>query len=483
MGGTVTSATTVPSVVPDRHRVERGRRTAAGPLAGPERRTSVLLAAVDLLIGTAVVLAVLGVAGSWPPPTRLLLVVLVWGLALAALGAWTRTPGAAGVRPVLRAGLALALATWVAGGWLAPDLAHSTEVGVVLALVLAATLTRLVVGAQPLRVTVAGGVSDLEVLTAEMRRDRRHRWEVAAASVTGDDHTALSGGTDPGLLATPMWVGTDTMVEAARATGSNAVVIVPGATLDPAAVRRASWAAHAAGLDVFVGTGLLDVVPSRVQHLSAGALGIARVRPRTGPSTARVAKGVSDRVLAGLALVAVLPLMLLIAAAIRWDSPGRALYPQRRTGIGGRTFTMYKFRTMHTDAEQRRTGLTARNDCDGVLFKMRADPRVTRVGRLLRRYSLDELPQLINILRGEMSLVGPRPALPAEVAQYTSDPVHRLVTKPGLTGLWQVSGRSDLSWEESVRLDLHYVDNWSWGLDLHILLRTARAVIGHRGAY
>ena len=138
---------------------------------------------------------------------------------------------------------------------------------------------------------------------------------------------------------------------------------------------------------------------------------------------------------------------------------------------------------MYTDAERRLQELSDRNDCDGVLFKMRADPRVTRVGRLLRRYSLDELPQLINVLRGEMSLVGPRPALPVEVARYSVDPQRRLAVKPGLTGLWQVSGRSDLTWEESVRLDLHYVDNWSWGLDLAILARTARAVVGHRGAY
>ena len=144
---------------------------------------------------------------------------------------------------------------------------------------------------------------------------------------------------------------------------------------------------------------------------------------------------------------------------------------------------MLKLRSMSTHAEDERSGLAASNDGDGVLFKMRLDPRITPLGMRLRRYSLDELPQLWNVVRGDMSLVGPRPALPSEVARYDADPRRRLVVKPGVTGLWQVSGRSDLSWAESVRLDLKYVDNWSLRLDLSILVRTVRAVLDHRGAY
>jgi exopolysaccharide biosynthesis polyprenyl glycosylphosphotransferase len=295
--------------------------------------------------------------------------------------------------------------------------------------------------------------------------------------------TAPSEALDPDVCPVPLWLGADAVVEAARTTGAGAVIINTGRGLDPAEARRVSWRAHEAGLDVYVGTGLLDTVPSRVELLSVGAVGLARVRPRTGPSAGRIVKHVSDRALAALALFAVVPLMLAVAVAIRWDSPGAALYTQRRTGRGGQTFTMYKFRTMRTDAEDQRAALVHRNDLDGVLFKMYDDPRITRVGRILRRYSLDELPQLINVVRGEMSLVGPRPALPTEVARYAADPRHRLTVRPGLTGLWQVSGRSDLSWEESVRLDLHYVDNWSWALDLQIMARTLRAVLGHRGAY
>ena len=159
------------------------------------------------------------------------------------------------------------------------------------------------------------------------------------------------------------------------------------------------------------------------------------------------------------------------------------MFKQTRVGHSGRTFTMLKFRTMHVDAEASMLQLSPLNEADGVLFKMREDPRVTRVGRLLRRYSIDELPQLLHVVLGQMALVGPRPPLPAETALYEPDVHRRFAVKPGVTGLWQVSGRSDLAWEEAVRLDLRYVDNWSLALDLQIVARTVRAVLRHAGAY
>jgi lipopolysaccharide/colanic/teichoic acid biosynthesis glycosyltransferase len=177
------------------------------------------------------------------------------------------------------------------------------------------------------------------------------------------------------------------------------------------------------------------------------------------------------------------PLILVTYLAIRLDSPGPALYRQTRIGRDGVGFTMLKFRTMVIDADARLAQLAVQNESDGKLFKMRRDPRITRVGSVLRKYSLDELPQLVNVVRGDMSLVGPRPALPSEVLRYDHDECRRLALKPGLTGLWQVSGRSDLSWEDSVRLDLKYVDNWSLSQDLALLVRTVRAVLSHRGAY
>jgi lipopolysaccharide/colanic/teichoic acid biosynthesis glycosyltransferase len=162
---------------------------------------------------------------------------------------------------------------------------------------------------------------------------------------------------------------------------------------------------------------------------------------------------------------------------------GPALFTQTRVGKDGRVFRIYKFRTMVVDAEQRRAQLLASNDTDGVLFKLRKDPRVTAVGAHLRRWSVDELPQLLNVFLGHMSLVGPRPALPDEAARYADHVRRRLVVKPGLTGLWQVNGRSDLSWEESVRLDLRYVENWSFALDLQILWKTIFVMVGRSGAY
>jgi lipopolysaccharide/colanic/teichoic acid biosynthesis glycosyltransferase len=159
------------------------------------------------------------------------------------------------------------------------------------------------------------------------------------------------------------------------------------------------------------------------------------------------------------------------------------MFRQLRVGRHGRPFAIYKFRTMRCDAEDLLAELQALNEHDGVLFKVRQDPRISRVGRVLRRYSLDELPQLVNVLRGEMSLVGPRPPLPSEVAVYPADMRRRLVVKPGLTGLWQVSGRADLPWEEAMRLDLRYVENWTLTLDLIILMRTGSAVLRASGAY
>jgi lipopolysaccharide/colanic/teichoic acid biosynthesis glycosyltransferase len=169
--------------------------------------------------------------------------------------------------------------------------------------------------------------------------------------------------------------------------------------------------------------------------------------------------------------------------AIRLDSPGPALFRQTRVGKNGRSFTLYKFRTMVADAEARKALLVVQNEGHGVLFKIRRDPRVTRMGARLRRWSLDELPQVVNVLRGDMSLVGPRPALPEETGRYGDHMRRRLVVKPGITGLWQVSGRSELPWEEAVRLDVRYVENWSFALDLQILWKTRSAVIRGSGAY
>jgi lipopolysaccharide/colanic/teichoic acid biosynthesis glycosyltransferase len=181
--------------------------------------------------------------------------------------------------------------------------------------------------------------------------------------------------------------------------------------------------------------------------------------------------------------VVTLPFALLIALAIRLDTAGPILYSQVRVGKNGEHFRCYKFRSMVRDADRMREQVALLNESSGPLFKIRNDPRLTQVGRFIRRYSLDELPQLINILAGDMSLIGPRPNLPGEVKHYEDWMYKRLAVSPGLTGLWQVSGRSDLTFEEMVLLDIYYVENWTMGLDLNILLRSVPAVVQARGAY
>ncbi|HSS59985.1 MAG TPA: sugar transferase [Candidatus Limnocylindrales bacterium] len=220
------------------------------------------------------------------------------------------------------------------------------------------------------------------------------------------------------------------------------------------------------------------------ERLSRGdsGFGLSRaVRPL--PPYDTVLKRVLDVLLASLALVATLPLWLAIVIAIRFDSPGQAIFVQERVGLHGKRFRFYKFRSMHTDAEHRLAELQTSNEVSGPVFKMRSDPRITRMGQLLRRTSLDELPQLLNVLKGEMSLVGPRPPLPREVAQYRPSDAVRLSVKPGLTCLWQVSGRSTVSFDDWMALDREYVYNLSFWLDLRILVRTVGAVLNMRGAY
>lgn len=210
---------------------------------------------------------------------------------------------------------------------------------------------------------------------------------------------------------------------------------------------------------------------------------VGAVRPRDGERLTRAVKAGFDRVAAALGLVLLAPVLIALGLAVRLTTPGPALFVQTRVGRDGKPFRMVKFRTMHHGAEALVGHLLPLNEAAGPLFKLRNDPRVTRLGRFLRRHSIDELPQLFNVLSGSMSLVGPRPSLPGEVASYDAAARRRLSVKPGLTGLWQISGRSDLGWHESLSLDLQYIERWSLTLDLGVLLRTARAVVRARGAY
>lgn len=270
---------------------------------------------------------------------------------------------------------------------------------------------------------------------------------------------------------------------AVRELRAELVLVAPGPRLAAERLRRLSWALHDSGVPLAVLPGLVDVAVRRVQLDAPAGLAMLHIAPptRRGPQVAL--KAAMDRLGAAFGLLLLAPLFGLVAIAIRCTSPGPVFHRQVRYGRHGAPFTMWKFRTMVVDAEARKAELTAANENDGLMFKIRRDPRVTRVGRVLRRCSLDELPQLLNVLGGEMSLVGPRPPLPEEVARYDEVELRRLAVKPGITGLWQVSGRSELSWDETIALDLRYVDNWSFTGDVDVMARTVRAVVDGRGAY
>ena len=250
-------------------------------------------------------------------------------------------------------------------------------------------------------------------------------------------------------------------------------------------VRRLGWALEASGTELIVAPALTDIAGPRMHTRPVAGLPLIHVESPVFGGRKVWTKVAIDRIAAGIAVVILLPVLGAIALAVGTTSPGPVIFKQQRVGLGGTPFTMFKFRSMRVDAEEHLASLTAehRDAGNGVLFKMRDDPRLTRPGAFLRRYSLDELPQLFNVLNGTMSLVGPRPPLDSETKAYEKHNFRRFLVRPGITGLWQVSGRSDLSWEDSVRLDLYYVENWSVLNDLILLGRTARAVVRGSGAY
>ncbi|MDT4944216.1 MAG: hypothetical protein QOH14_949 [Pseudonocardiales bacterium] len=262
------------------------------------------------------------------------------------------------------------------------------------------------------------------------------------------------------------------------------IVAVAGSGLGPRRIRELGWALEGTGRNMVMAPGLTEVAGPRVHVSPVEGLPLMWVDQPQFTGLRRLVKRGLDVVGSTLILALGAPFLLIIALLVRLTSRGPVVYRSVRMGQDGREILVYKFRSMYRDADQRRAALLDMNEADGgMLFKMRRDPRVTPAGRMLRKFSLDELPQLFNVLGGSMSLVGPRPPLPDEVERYHTHVHRRLLVKPGMTGLWQVSGRSDLSWDESVRLDLYYVENWSLALDVAIIARTVWAVLRGRGAY
>ncbi|MGA5122229.1 sugar transferase [Streptomyces pseudogriseolus] len=327
-------------------------------------------------------------------------------------------------------------------------------------------------------VLAAGSPDTVRDLIARTRKYPHLGWRVDAVCTTdgpGIDCDRLDGVPVVGRLAD--------VADHVRRDGYRVVAVTPDAHWSPDRLQRLSWNLEGSDAEMVVAPVLMEVAGPRL-HVDA-VLGIPLLRVSMPAFTGgrRAVKGVVDRLGALILLLVLAPLMLLVALLVATDSRGGVFYRQRRVGKDGREFTILKFRTMIPDADRVRAALAGLNEGAGPLFKMRRDPRVTRIGAVLRRYSLDELPQLFNVLTGSMSLVGPRPPLPEECAAYGPDIRRRLKVKPGLTGLWQISGRSDLSWEEAVRLDLRYVEDWSLALDTVILWKTLRAVVQGQGAY
>ena len=315
-------------------------------------------------------------------------------------------------------------------------------------------------------------------LVTELRRGTYHGLAVVAACVAGETTSETVAG-----IPVLGGLAVDDVVGAVRRSGADTVAVLSSSELDSVTLRQIAWGLEKTGTDLCVAPALLDVAGPRTTIRPIAGLTLLHVDHPQLSGPRQVLKDLFDRSAAAVALVLLSPVIVAVGAAIKLSDPGPALFTQTRVGKDGRTFKIYKFRTMVVDAEKLLAELREKNDNDGAKFKMRRDPRVTAVGAQLRKWSLDELPQLFNIVLGEMSLVGPRPALPDETARYAAHVHRRLAVRPGLTGLWQVSGRSDLTWEESVRLDLRYVENWSFALDLQILWKTFSVIFRGAGAY
>ena len=275
----------------------------------------------------------------------------------------------------------------------------------------------------------------------------------------------------------------DDVSDAVLDSGATTVAVTSAEALGHDAMQALSWDLEGLDVEMMVSPGVTDVAGPRVMVRPVAGLPLLHIDKPRYEGANRFRKALVDRVGAMVILALLSPLMIAVAIAIRIDSDGPIFYRAARVGLSNAHFSMWKFRSMVQNADAMKDNLRGRNEGSGVLFKMRDDPRVTRVGAFIRRYSLDELPQLFNVVSGSMSLVGPRPPLPDEVERYDGRVARRMLVKPGMTGLWQVSGRSDLSWEESVRLDLSYVENWSIMQDALIMWRTVKAVVAKDGAY
>jgi exopolysaccharide biosynthesis polyprenyl glycosylphosphotransferase len=477
---------------------------AAPPRQGWEQRllVSVILAdVVAVLVASAIAwvfradsvehslaIATIGV----PYPVVSLVVVPVWLAALAIGGAYDRSLLGSSTDEYSKvATVAAALLTMVCAVSFLGSVALSRSLIAIFfpSLIAVGVLGRFVVrkalhrrrgvGRDLRRIVVVGDRNAARHLNEHLERACFAGYRVVGAYVPGGPDAEL----DEDQSMPPVFGQPDQLVADLDAIDIDAIAVTGHGLFHSESLRSLAWRLHGTGIQLLMAPDLVDIAGPRIVSRPAGGLPMLLVEePRTaGP--AQLIKTVTERLFAFVALVALSPVFLAAALMVKVTSRGSVLYRQERVGRDGHLFQMLKFRSMVDGAHARREELVDQNEHDGPLFKIKDDPRVTPVGRYLRRFSIDELPQLWNVVRGDMALIGPRPPLPDEVALYGGDIARRLMVKPGITGLWQVSGRADISWTEAVRLDLYYVENWSLTMDLAIIAKTAKAVLAGSGAY
>jgi exopolysaccharide biosynthesis polyprenyl glycosylphosphotransferase len=317
----------------------------------------------------------------------------------------------------------------------------------------------------------AGAVADLR---ARLAANPDHGLQVVGCCLPAG---SARDGVFDGL---PVLGALDQVGEVVRVHGIESVAVLPCPELDGSTLRRLGWELEGTPAELLLAPAVTEFAGPRVAIRPVAGLPLMHVERPELTGARRVAKTVVDVVMAALGIVLASPLLIVVALAVKFSSPGPVLFAQNRVGRDGGVYRIYKFRTMVADAQAQEARLFA--DAEGR-YKLKVDPRVTPVGRTLRKYSLDELPQLFNVVLGTMSLVGPRPPQPHEASNYSDEVNRRFKVKPGMTGLWQVNGRSDLSWDDSVRMDMRYIENWSFGMDLYILWKTFGAVRRGSGAY
>ena len=326
---------------------------------------------------------------------------------------------------------------------------------------------------------LVGHRNAVAALDEQLDREAFHGYRVVGCCLPTTQFSAAADA----FNGMPVLGGLDEVADVVARYEVDTVAVLPCPELDGSALRRLGWDLEKTRAELLLAPAITEIVGTRVRIRPVCGLPLMHMERPELTGHRRLTKNLFDKVSASLGILFLLPVLLGIALAVKVTSRGPVFFRQERVGRDGQTFSMLKFRSMVTGAHDMVENLVADSDGNGVLFKKKDDPRITGVGKILRRYSLDELPQLINVVRGDMSLVGPRPPLPTEVERYGFDMHRRFLVKPGLTGLWQVSGRSDLSWDDSVRIDVRYVENWSLTFDFMILWKTVGAVLRGSGAY